>query len=78
MPTILRHRGFAFRLYSNDHPPPHVHVVGTDGWALVEIGSGRVFRQRGVSPKVLAALVAVVMQNRNRHTEAWDDIHERR
>ena len=78
MPTVLRQRGFAFRPCSNDHPSPHVHVVGTDGWALVEIGSGRVLRQRGVPPNVLAALVAVVMHNRNRLTKAWDVIHERR
>lgn len=77
MPTILRHGGFAFRLHSNDHPPPHVHVVGPEGWALVEIGNGRVLRQRGVPPRALAALVEVVRQNRDRLSKAWGDIHER-
>ena len=26
MPTVLRKAGFAVRIYTFDHPPPHVHV----------------------------------------------------
>ena len=26
MPTVLREAGFQVRIYTLDHPPPHVHV----------------------------------------------------
>ena len=26
MPTVLRESGFEVRIYTLDHPPPHVHV----------------------------------------------------
>ena len=26
MPTVLREAGFEVRIYTFDHPPPHVHV----------------------------------------------------
>jgi hypothetical protein len=27
MPTVLRDEGFEVRIYTSDHPPPHVHVA---------------------------------------------------
>lgn len=27
MPTVVREGGFALRMYTRDHPPPHVHVA---------------------------------------------------
>lgn len=26
MPTVVREAGFDIRIYTSDHPPPHVHV----------------------------------------------------
>lgn len=26
MPTVLRHKGYHVLVYTDDHPPPHVHV----------------------------------------------------
>jgi hypothetical protein len=37
MPTVLRIGKFAFRLYLNDHEPPHVHVVVSDGEARIQL-----------------------------------------
>lgn len=31
MPTILTIRNIRVVIYSNDHPPPHVHAIGRDG-----------------------------------------------
>ena len=27
MPTLIREEGFEIRIYTFDHPPPHVHVA---------------------------------------------------
>jgi hypothetical protein len=34
MPTILRISGLRLTIYPNDHPPPHVHVIGAKGEAV--------------------------------------------
>jgi hypothetical protein len=34
MPTVLRIGGLRVVVYTNDHPPAHVHVLGP-GWAVV-------------------------------------------
>ncbi len=34
MPTVLRVDGLRVTIYPNDHPPPHVHVVGAKGEAV--------------------------------------------
>lgn len=34
MPTVLRIGGLRVSMYPNDHPPPHVHVVGAKGEAV--------------------------------------------
>ena len=39
MPTFLNLEGFKFFFYANDHPPPHIHVLKSGGWAKIEIDS---------------------------------------
>lgn len=34
MPTILRIGGLRVAIYPNDHPPPHVHILGAKGEAV--------------------------------------------
>jgi hypothetical protein len=34
MPTILPIGGLRVTIYPNDHPPPHVHVIGARGEAV--------------------------------------------
>ena len=34
MPTVLRIGGLRVTIYPNDHPPPHVHVIGANGEAV--------------------------------------------
>jgi hypothetical protein len=39
MPTVLREGGFYFRIYTDDHPPAHVHVVRAGEEAVINLGS---------------------------------------
>lgn len=38
MATIAKTNGFSFRIYPNDHQPPHVHVIKADGEVIIELG----------------------------------------
>ena len=35
MPTVLRVDGLRVTIYPNDHRPPHVHVIGAKGEAVL-------------------------------------------
>jgi hypothetical protein len=37
MPTIRRFDGWRVVIYSNDHRPAHVHVIGPDGEAVFNL-----------------------------------------
>jgi hypothetical protein len=37
MPTVQRFSGLRVVVYPNDHPPPHVHVIGRGCEALFEL-----------------------------------------
>ena len=44
MPTVLRSDGLRVVIYPNDHPPAHVHVLGS-GWVAVINLIGPVVRE---------------------------------
>lgn len=38
MPTVFEEEGFAFRIWLNDHPPPHVHIEKAGALIVVRLG----------------------------------------
>jgi hypothetical protein len=48
MVTVSRQYGMRFVIYTADHEPPHVHVVG-DGEARIDILDLKVITQGGMS-----------------------------
>jgi hypothetical protein len=59
MPTVLRVGKLRIAIYLNDHEPEHVHVLGADGEAKIELGTQgrkpRILRNDGLRPAELAA-----------------------
>ncbi len=41
MPEIFRFFGFSFFFYSKEHEPIHVHIEGSDGYAVYELIDGK-------------------------------------
>lgn len=37
MPTVTRIGALRVTIYPNDHPPPHVHVIGAEGEAVFHL-----------------------------------------
>lgn len=52
MPTLFILFGLAFRIFTRDHLPPHVHVLSQDGEAKFEIGDNGVelIENKGLKP----------------------------
>lgn len=42
MPTLVREAGFEIRIYTLDHPPPHVHVAKAGAIMKVDLATHQV------------------------------------
>ncbi|HEX8472704.1 MAG TPA: DUF4160 domain-containing protein [Pyrinomonadaceae bacterium] len=82
MATILRKNGFDFRIYTNDHRPPHVHVIKGDGEVVIELGdehSPPLIREiYSMRDRDVASAYDLVIEYQIRLLEAWRRIHEGR
>lgn len=78
MPTILRLNGLNVRIYPNDHRPPHVHIIGANGEAVITIGqTARLVRVTGLSGREVSEAQDIVRANETILMEAWEKIHGR-
>ena len=65
-------------IYTKDHRPPHVHVIGNGGKAKISIepySTPVIVRAKGLTPKELEAALAVVDNHHMMLLERWRRIH---
>jgi hypothetical protein len=74
MVTLLRRHGMRFVIYTADHEPPHVHVVGA-GEARIDIVTLAVVTQGGMSDRDVRRAVDVIEANRQMFLDAWRKYH---
>jgi hypothetical protein len=70
MPVVLRVDGFAFKFYSGDHDPPHVHVRYGGATAIIELETGRA-RSSRLRDHDLARARELVETHRDELRAAW-------
>jgi hypothetical protein len=76
MATAHREDGFEFRIWPNDHSPPHVHAWKGGGMAKIELVDGfDVVKVREMKPMDVVRAVRIVMANEDKLMQAWEEIH---
>ncbi len=79
MPTVHREGGFAFKIYVDDHPPPHVHVWYAGEKAKVRIGTednpSRIYEAGSMRPPNLLRAVRIVDGYWRELLDRWEEIH---
>lgn len=79
MPTILIYRGLRVMIYTNDHAPPHVHVLGPDQEARFDLfcDLGQVGFKDGVgfSWKQINAIGQFLTDHIHELCNAWSQYH---
>ena len=79
MSTIHREGGFSFKVYSNDHQPPHVHVWYSGKRALINVGGGEIGpslrRNHDMRAPDLHVALQIVKRNQQKFLEKWKEIH---
>lgn len=78
MPTVLRLKGCEWRIYMDDHQPPHCHIKVGDGTVVVNLDATASIRK--TSNKVKASNVKkaqdLTIDNLDLLLQAWSNIHE--
>lgn len=74
--TVRRALGLRFVIYSNDHMPAHVHVVGSGCEAKVQLQDMmEVVWSVGFKPSDLRRITAELAREREMLLAKWDEIH---
>ncbi|MEA3029602.1 MAG: hypothetical protein QOG13_927 [Sphingomonadales bacterium] len=78
MPTIHREHGLRFAIYVDDHPPPHLHVLG-DGELKVIIrgkdGFPLLVYAAGMKARLRRCAMDVVLERQAEFLGRWLEIH---
>ena len=76
MPTVLRESGFAVRIYTLDHPPPHVHVWKAGAVVKIDLATHEAIEIVGdISDRDVKRAERLVARNAARLKREWMKIH---
>lgn len=77
MPTVLRERGYDFKINTDDHSPAHVHVWYQGALVIIEFESIVIEREAygNITAAQRRGVLRIVRQNQERLVEHWDAIH---
>lgn len=75
MGEIFRFKNLKFKIWSNDHDPPHLHVLGPDCHAKVNIETLEIMQAKGFSEKDLKIIQQQIFKRRAKIMEQWGEIH---
>ena len=78
MPTVLREEGFEVRIYTLDHPPPHVHVAKAGAIVRIDLATRTVTEIVGaISDRDVKRAERLVARHAKYLREEWIKIHGR-
>jgi hypothetical protein len=76
VPTLIREGGFAVRIYTLDHPPPHVHVAKAGAVVKIDLATCQVMEITGaISDPDVRKAELLVTRHAQFLNEEWTKIH---
>ena len=76
MPTIIREDGYEIRIYTLDHPPPHVHVAKAGAVVKVGLATCQVIEIVGtISDREVRRAEVLVAKHAQLLRDEWTKIH---
>jgi hypothetical protein len=76
VPTVIREGGFEVRIYTLDHPPPHVHVARAGAVVKIDLASCQVIEIVGRIPdREVRRAEELVARHAQFLKEEWTKIH---
>ena len=79
MPTLIREEGFEVRIYTLDHPPPHVHVAKAGAIVKIDLSTHHAIEIVGaISDRDIKRAERLIARNAQFLKLEWEKIHARR
>ena len=79
MPTLIREEGFEVRIYTLDHPPPHVHVAKAGAIVKIDLSTHHAIEIVGaISDRDVKRAERLVARNAPFLKLEWETLHARR
>lgn len=76
MPTLIREGGFEVRIYTLDHPPPHVHVAKAGAVVKIDLANCQVIEIVGtISDREVRRAEVLVTKHAQFLKDEWTKIH---
>jgi hypothetical protein len=76
VPTVIREEGFEVRIYTFDHPPPHVHVAKAGAIVRIDLATHEVTEVVGdISDRDVKRAERLVARHAKQLKEEWAKIH---
>lgn len=75
MPTVLRAGAVRVVVYSNDHPPAHVHVLGPGWVAVINLVGPRVRELINCTEREARLALRLIVEHRGELMDAWNRFH---
>jgi uncharacterized protein DUF4160 len=76
VPTLIREEGFEVRIYTFDHPPPHVHVAKAGAIMRIDLATHHVIEIVGtISDRDVKRAERLVARHARFLKEQWSKIH---
>ena len=76
MPTLLREDGFEVRIYTLDHPPPHVHVAKAGAVVKIDVTTHHAIEIVGsISDRDVKRAEELVVRNAPFLKQEWEKRH---
>ena len=76
MPTVLRIKGFEFRIYTDGHAPAHCHIRKAGTEIIISLDPVTIRQNKGMSKPNAREAVTLVEDHQVFLLEAWRTIHE--
>lgn len=75
MPTVYETKNLRIVIHTDDHDPPHVHVIGPDAEAKITIADLNCYFNKGFSSRDIKRIISYLKQRQAQLQEKWDEIY---
>ena len=76
MPTLIREDGFEVRIYTLDHPPPHVHVAKAGAVVKIDLSTHHAVEIVGsISDRDVKRAEQLLARHSQLLKQEWETLH---
>jgi len=69
---VDRINGIKIEIYSNEHPPPHFHIITQGSRASLRLDNGDILENSGFSGKQIRTVQAWFLKSKDKLIEVWN------